>query len=160
SVDLKTSLVGMSITNGQIPAINIPALAATFSFDATDNGATANSLDFHGAGVAVCTNAVSCSQGAGTFVGDVSTITDPNSLLPDASVYTFDGTVAVSSGPFDATGVFGLNAFLPVDVPVGNPVMATSDPTSFFDSRKNTLRNFLVDLTFAGVTNPGTVAFL
>src|SRR5215470_7336834 len=35
SVDLKTSLVGMSITNGQIPAINIPALASTFSFDAT-----------------------------------------------------------------------------------------------------------------------------
>jgi hypothetical protein len=85
--------------------------------------------------------------------------TDPNGLLPDGYFYTFDGTVVVDPGPFDAAGVFGLNAFLPIDLPIGIPVMATSDD-NFFDSRKNTLRDFLVDLTFAGVTNPGTVTVL
>jgi hypothetical protein len=161
AVDLETDIVTMSITNGQIPNINIPALAATFNFDAVDDNATAKNLSFHGAGIAVCTDAITCAQGQGTFVGDMSSIADPDALLPDGLVYTFDGTVTVDPGPtYDASGVFGINAFTPATVPAGNPVMATSDPTTFFDSRKNTLRDFLVDLTFAGVTNPGTVAFL
>src|SRR5689334_17619316 len=160
SVDLKTDIGMMSITNGQIPAINIPALAATFSFDAADSNLTAKSLSFTGAGIAVCTDAITCAQGAGSFVGDVTSITDPDALLPDPLAYTFDGTVMVSSGPFDATGVFGLNAFAPQNVAVGSSVMVVGNPTSFFDSRKNTLRNFLVDLTFAAVTNPGTVTVL
>lgn len=160
SIDLKTDIGMMSITNGMIPAINIPALAATFNFDAVDSNLTAKNLSFHGAGIAVCTDAITCAQGQGTFVGDVTSVTDPDALLPDPLVYTFDGTVMVSSGAFDATGVFGLNAFTPQNVPAGNPVMATSNPTTFFDSRKNTLRNFLVDLTFAAVTNPGTVTIL
>jgi hypothetical protein len=37
-------------------------------------------------------------------------------LLPDAP-YVFDGTVAVSSSTFDATGNFGLNAFTPSTSP-------------------------------------------
>lgn len=40
----------MTISNGQIPSINIPALAATFSFDAGDDGGTVNSLTFGAAG--------------------------------------------------------------------------------------------------------------
>jgi hypothetical protein len=159
-INLQTDIGTMSIDNGQIPQINASALAATFNFDANDANLTAKNLSFHGAGIAVCTDAITCAQGQGTFVGDVTSITDPDNLLPNL-VYTFDGTVVVDPGPtFDASGVFGLNAFTPANVPAGNPVMATSDPTSFFDSRQDTLRNFLVDLTFAGVTNPGTVAFL
>jgi hypothetical protein len=76
-------------------------------------------------------------------------------------VYTFDGTVVVDPGPtFDASGKFGLNAFTAANVPAGNPVPTGSGLTTYFDSKKNTLRDFLVELTFAGVTNPGTVAFL
>lgn len=159
-VDLATDIVRMSIVNGVIPAIDIPALAATFAFDAVDEAFTANALEFTGAGVAVCVNAISCSQGAGTFVGDVTSIVDPDGLLPDGYVYTFDGTLAVGDPVFDVGGVFGLNAFLPVDVPAGVAVEITSDPTTFFDSRANTLRDFLIDLTFAEVTTPGTASFL
>lgn len=162
NVDLATAIGSMSIVNGTIPAINIPALSATFTFDAADQGATSNALDFSGAGYAICTDAITCVEGQGTFVGDVTGIVDPDDVLPDGFVYTFDGTVAVDPGPFDAAGVFGLNAFAPKDVPAsaGQPAMVSSDPTTFFDSRKNTLRDFLVELTFAEVTNPGTVTFL
>ena len=159
-VDLQGDVATMSLVNGMIPSINIPALAATFNFDAVDDGATANALGFHGAGVAICTDAITCVQGQGTFVADVSAITDPNGVLPAGYVYTFDGTVAVDPGPFDAAGVFGLNAFSQVAVPAGVASVVSSDPTTFFDSRQNTLRDFLIDLTFAEVTTPGTVSFL
>jgi hypothetical protein len=159
AVDLQTDIVSMSLA-GNLTNINIPALAVTFDFDATDDDLTANDLDFAGAGIAVCDNQVTCFQGQGSFVGDLSGFVDPNDVLPDGFVYTFDGRVFVDPGPFDAAGVFGINGFAPVDVPAGNPVMATSDPTTFFDSRQNTLRDYLVDLTFAEVTNPGTVSFL
>ena len=158
-VALATDIAGMNIVNGQIPQIDLNALAATFTFTLDDKGTTANSLTLDGAGRAICTDAITCAQGQGTFVADVTSVADPNGLLPDGYVYTFDGTVAVDPGPFDAAGVFGFNAFLPHDLPVGVPVSATSDD-SFFDSRKNTLRDFLIDLTFAGVTNPGTVTIL
>jgi hypothetical protein len=158
-VALATDIGGMSIVNGQIPTINIPALTATFTFMLDDQNTTGNSLALTAEGRAICTDALTCAQGQGTFVADVTGITDPNGLLPDTHVYTFDGTVAVDPGPFDAAGVFGLNAYAPIDLPAGVPVMAFSDDT-FFDSRKNTLRDFLVDLTFAGVTNPGTVTIL
>jgi hypothetical protein len=159
-VDLGTGVGGMGITNGVISAINLNALAASFSFTLADQGGTLNMLSITGAGRAVCTDAITCAQGQGTFVADVSGATDPNDLLPDAPKYVFDGTVTVSSGMFDATGVFGLNAFSPLDVPAGLNVIVQGTDEEFFDSRKNTLRNFLIDLTFAGVTNPGTLTIL
>jgi hypothetical protein len=159
-VDLATDVGSMTIPTGNLTQIDIGALAVTFDFAATDDNLTVNDLDFTGAGVAVCDDAITCSQGQGTFVADVTSLTDPGGLLPGGFVYTFDGTVVVDPGPFDAAGVFGLNAFPVTAVPAGVPVMATSDPTTFFDSRQNTLRDFLVDLTFAEVTNPGTVSFL
>jgi len=156
-VDLAGNVGSMTIANGNIPAINIPALAATFDFDAVSAP-----LSFEGAGVAVCsTNIVACAAGQASFVGDISNITDPGNLLPDGWVYTFDGTAGDNPGSgFDAIGQFGINAFLPVDVPAGNPVAATSDPTTFFDSRSNVFRDFLIDVTFAEVSVPGTIAFL
>jgi hypothetical protein len=158
-VDLNTDIGAMKLGNGQIPAIDLGALAATFTCDLTDDNFTSNSLALALSGRAVCTDALTCAQGQGTFVGDVTGITDPDDVLPDGVVYTFDGTVEVDPGPFDAAGVFGLNAFSPIDLPGGAPVLATSDD-QFFDSRKNALRDFLVDLTFAGVTSPGTVTVL
>lgn len=159
-VDLATDVGTMSIPVGNLTEIDVQALAVTFDFDATDDDLTANDLDFSGAGIAVCNDAITCAQGQGTFVADVSNLVDPNGVLPTEFVYTFDGTVLVDPGPFDAAGVFGLNAFAPVDVPTDTLVTVTSDPTTFFDSRQDTLRDFLVDLTFAEVTNPGTVSFL
>ena len=118
-VDLAGNVGTMTIANGNIPAIDIPALAATFNFDAVSAP-----LTFEGAGVAVCsTNIVACAAGQASFVGDVSNITDPGNLLPDGWVYTFDGTAGDNPGSgYDAIGEFGINAFLPVDVPAGNPV--------------------------------------
>jgi len=160
-VDLQSAIGTMSILTGVIPTINVPALAVTFEFDAADNGATANTLGFHAAGLAKCDNAIACAQGFGTFVADVTSQSDPNALLPDGYAYTFDGTVGVDgTGTFDAAGTFGLNAFSPVAAGVGSAVQVTSDPTTYYDSRKNTLRDFLVDLTFSEVTAPGTVTFL
>jgi hypothetical protein len=96
----------------------------TFDFEATDDNVTPSDLDFTGAGVAVCNDALTCAQGQGTFVADVSNLVDPNGVLPAGYVYTFDGTVFVDPGPFDAAGVFGLNAFAPASVPTGVPVGA------------------------------------
>jgi len=110
TVNLATGITQMNIINGNIPQINLQSLAATFDFDADDENLTANSLSFEGAGRAICTDLATCSQGQGTFVADVSNIVDPQDLLPDGYVYTFDGTVAVDPGPFDAAGRFGLNA--------------------------------------------------
>jgi hypothetical protein len=156
-VDLQSAVGMMTIANGNIPAIDVPALAATFDFDAVSGP-----LSFEGAGVAVCSsNIINCAAGQATFVGDFTSLTDPGNLLPDGYVYVFDGTGGDNPGSgFDAIGNFGINGFLPVDVPAGNPVTATSDPTSFFDSRSNVLRDFLIDVTFAEVTTPGTIAFL
>jgi hypothetical protein len=148
----------MTIANGNIPAFNIPALAANFNFDAVSTP-----LSFHGAGIAVCdtTNVVNCAAGQATFVGDITNEVDAGNVLPDGFVYTFDGTGGDNPGSgFDAIGVFAINGFLPVNVPAGNPVTASSDPTAFFDSRQEVLRNFLIDVTFAEVSVPGTIAFL
>jgi hypothetical protein len=156
-VDLAGNVGTMNIVNGNIPSFNIPALAANFNFDATSPA-----LTFEGEGIAVCsTNIIDCAAGQATFVGDITSLTDGSNLLPDGYVYTFDGTGGDNPGPgFDAIGNFGINGFLPVNVPAGNPVTAASDPTSFYDSRSDVLRNFLIDVTFAEVTNPGTIAFL
>jgi hypothetical protein len=161
SVDLSNGVGAMDINNGVISAINLNALAATFSFTLADQGGTVHSLGITGAGRAVCTDAVTCAKGQGTFVAEVDGTTDPDGLLPAGPAYVFDGTVvAQSSGPFDATGVFGLNAFAPRDVATGVNVLLQGTDQEFFDSRKNTLRNFLIDLTFAAVTDPGTVTIL
>lgn len=159
-VDLATDVGTMSIPTGNLTNIDIGALAVTFDFMAVDDDLTANDFGFSGAGVAVCDDAITCAQGQGSFVSDLSAIVDPSDVLPDGFAYTFDGTVFVDPGPFDAAGVFGVNGFAPAAVPAGSAVAATSDPTTFFDSRQNTLRDFLVDLTFAEVTAPGTVSFL
>lgn len=155
-VDLESTIGTMAI-DGTIPAISLSTLTATFNFDATDQS-VANDLSFHAAGVAICTDAFTCAQGQGTFVADVSNIVNPQSVVPGGLVYTFDGTVEVDPGPtFDASGIFGLNAFSPTDVTNTTPLDIGA---SFFDSRKNVLRDFLIDLTFAGVTTPGTVTVL
>ena len=156
-VDLASNVGTMNIVDGDIPSINVPALAATFDFDAVSAP-----LSFSGAGMAVCsTDIVACAAGQATFVGDFTGLVDGSNLLPDGYVYTFDGTGGDNPGPgFDAIGNFGINAFLPVNVPIGNPVTAVSDPTQFYDSRHNVLRDFLIDVTFAEVSTPGTIAFI
>lgn len=159
-VDLATDVVSMTIPTSNLLNIDIGALAVTFDVSAVDDDLTLNDFGFAGGGVAVCEDAITCAQGQGTFVGDITSLTDPSDLLPDGWVYTFDGTVMVSAGAFDAEGAFGINAFLPKNLPAGLAAQVTSDPTSFFDSRRNTLRDFLVDLTFAEVTTPGTVSFV
>jgi hypothetical protein len=159
-VDLATAIGTMTIPTSNLTSIDVGALAVTFDVSVTDDDLTANDLDFSGGGVAVCDDAVTCAQGQGSFVADVTSLTDPSNLLPDDYVYTFDGTVMVSAGPFEADGVFGINGFLPQNVPTGFNTLVSSDPTTFFDSRRNTLRDFLIDLTFAEVTTPGSVSFV
>lgn len=159
-VDLETDIGSMTIPTSNLLGVDVSALAVTFDVSVTDDGLTAKNLDFAGGGVAVCDDAITCAQGQGSFVGDITSLTDPDDLLPDGYVYTFDGTVMVSAGTFDAEGVFGLNGFLPQNVPMGLSQQVSSDPTTFFDSRRNMLRDFLIDLTFAEVTTPGTVSFV
>jgi hypothetical protein len=148
-VDLASGVGTMTIANGNIPSFNIPALAANFNFDAVSGP-----LSFEGAGIAVCSsNIINCAAGQATFVGDITNLVDGSDLLPDGYVYTFDGTGGDNPGSgFDAIGNFGINGFLPVDVPAGNPVTAASDPTTFYDSRSNVLRDFLIDVSFAEVS--------
>lgn len=99
AVDLATDIVSMTIPAGNLTNIDLGALAVTFDFAATDDDLTVNDLDFTGAGVAVCNDAITCAQGQGTFVADVTSLTDPSGLLPTGFVYTFDGTVFVDPGP-------------------------------------------------------------
>ena len=156
-VDLATTVGTMNIVNGSIPSINVPGLAANFSFDAVSAP-----LGFSGAGIAVCSsNIIACAAGEATFVGQFTSLTDGSNLLPDGYVYLFDGTGRDNPGSgYDAIGTFGINGFRLIDVPTGFPVVAASDPTAFFDSRSNVLRDFLIDVTFAEVSSPGTIAFL
>jgi hypothetical protein len=144
NVDLGVGVGGMDITNGQIPSINVGALAATFSFSLADQNSTLNNLDITAAGRAVCTDAITCAQGAGTFVAEVTARQIPTACAPNAAVRVRRHS-ARGVGSFDATGVFGLNAFTPLDVTAGANVLVGTDD-EFFDNRKNTLRNFLVDL--------------
>lgn len=147
TVDLG-SAVG-TMTHSGVATVSIPTLSATYTLSATDTV-----LGFSGSGVAACETGT-CVNGSASFVTMLNTIDDPTVLLPGGYAYTFDGTIFIDFLGNGPGGVFGLNAFLPQSTPAGSSVPVSVD-TTFFDSRRDALRDLLVDVVFDTVTSGGT----
>jgi hypothetical protein len=149
--------VNLGTSVGAIPydgnaAINVQALSATFDLTASEVG-----FAFTGEGSGACTGG--CINGTATFVGEVTSLTDPSTFLPSGFAYTFDGSVFIDFLGNGPGGTFALNAFADVATPLGSNVMVTSGADSYFDSRTETLRDFLAELVFTTITNAGITNF-
>jgi hypothetical protein len=102
--------------------------------------------------------AAGCVTGRVTFAGLLEVELDDENALPDAAVYTFDGTVQLDDGG-EGIGTFAINAFPIIATPPGAGVKVTSGVQTFFDSITGTPRSFEAHATFANVTAAGTTSF-
>ena len=122
---------------------------------------TADSDDeftFDASGTATCDN-TNCFDGRGNLAGRLTSIEDPDGVLPDG-IYTFDGTAAINSSGQGLNGRFAINAFLPVSTPSGPSVQVMSTPQAFWDTVADTERTFDASALFDSVTGPGSTDFV
>jgi hypothetical protein len=99
-----------------------------------------------------------CVTGRVTFAGLLEVELDDGNALPDAAVYTFDGTVQLDDVG-EGIGTFAINAFPIIATPPGAGVEVASGVQTFFDSVTGTPRSFDARVTFANVTAAGTTSF-
>jgi hypothetical protein len=149
--------VNLGMDVGAIPysgsaVVNVQALSATFDLTASKTG-----FAFTGAGSGACTGG--CINGTATFVGALSSLTDPSMLLPPGYAYTFDGSIFINFLGQGPGGTFALNAFADVPTPAGSNVAVSSGLDSYFDTRSEDLRQFLCELVFTTVNTPGITNF-
>ena len=151
SVDLAADVGDMDFT-GSVQ-LSPASSSATFELQAGPS----TEFVFHATGAAACA-APGCLDAVATFAGIVDAITDPMSVLPDAT-YALDGTTLVSVAPGSA-GTFSINAFAPQPTSIGADVVTGSGPTVFFDSVQGIERTFEARVGFPEVTTAGTTTFV
>jgi hypothetical protein len=151
SVDLAADVGDMDLTG----SVQLSPASASATFELQAGPST--QFAFHATGAAACA-APGCLDAVATFTGVIDAITDPMSVLPDAT-YAIDGTTLMSVAPGSA-GTFSINAFAPQPTGIGADIVTGSGPTTFFDSVQGVERIFEGRVRYPEVTSDGSTTFV
>jgi hypothetical protein len=167
--DVTYDVFGTPVNAGTAPGLNPVAGSGQLTSVSGNSGtytvhlesSTAGVLAADEAGSFVCASS-GCLSGApgGSFVATVTAASGSLAASLPPAVYTQDGYITEVIDDFAPlyafSGVFAINAFLPVSTPTGTEVTTDLTDTTYFDSRTGLVVPIEATVTFDSVSSGGT----